>query len=163
MTGNSTATNRLIRDLHRLHRDRPSGISALPEASNLFFWTALIFGPEDSEWEGGIFKLNLTFPSDYPHSPPKVVFSTVMHHPNIYADGRICLDILQNRWTASYDCLSILTSIQSLLTDPNVNSPANVQAASQYSTNRDLYIQKVRECVTNSLLEHTVEEEKTEE
>ena len=43
----------------------------------------------------------------------------------VYNDGGICLDILQNQWSPIYDICSILTSIQSLLCDPNPNSPAN--------------------------------------
>ena len=43
----------------------------------------------------------------------------------VYADGGICLDILQNQWSPIYDVSAILTSIQSLLSDPNPNSPAN--------------------------------------
>lgn len=35
-----------------------------------------------------------------------------MFHPNVYADGGICLDILQNRWSPTYDVSAILTSIQ---------------------------------------------------
>ena len=30
----------------------------------------------------------------------------------VYADGSICLDILQNRWSPTYDVSAILTSIQ---------------------------------------------------
>ena len=55
-----------------------------------------------------------------------------MFHPNIYTNGSICLDILQHNWSPIYDVCAILTSIQSLLTDPNPNSPANVQAAKLY-------------------------------
>ena len=44
-----------------------------------------------------------------------VKFSTKMFHPNIYTDGSICLDILQNRWSPTYDVAAILTSIQSLV------------------------------------------------
>ncbi|CAN0597534.1 unnamed protein product, partial [Laminaria digitata] len=46
-------------------------------------------------------------------------------HPNIYNNGQICLDILQNQWSPIYDICAILTSIQSLLCDPNPASPAN--------------------------------------
>ena len=55
-----------------------------------------------------------------------------MSHPNVYADGGICLDILQNRWSPTYDVSAILTSIQSLLDEPNPNSPANNVAAQLY-------------------------------
>ena len=56
--------------------------------------------------------------------------------PAVYADGGICLDILQNQWSPIYDVSAILTSIQSLLCDPNPNSPANSEAARLYNDNR---------------------------
>ena len=82
-----------------------------------------------------MFQLHLEFSEDYPNKPPKVKFTTELFHPNIYTDGSICLDILSHMWSPVYDVGSILTSIQSLLTDPNVNSPANNEAAQMYSNN----------------------------
>ena len=82
-------------------------------------WQAIIFGPDDTPWEGGTFKLVLEFTEDYPNKAPQVRFLTKMFHPNIYNDGQICLDILQNQWSPIYDISAILTSIQSLLFDPN--------------------------------------------
>jgi len=73
-----------------------------------------------------------------------------MFHPNVYASGQICLDILQNQWSPIYDIAAILTSIQSLLTDPNPNSPANVEAAKLYNENRREYDRKVMEYVEAS-------------
>lgn len=76
-------------------------------------------------YPGGIYSMRLTFCDRYPEKPPKVRFTTKMFHPNVYADGNICLDIIAAKWSPSYTVSSILTSIQSLLTDPNVQSPAN--------------------------------------
>jgi ubiquitin-conjugating enzyme E2 A len=53
---------------------------------------------------------------------PTVKFLSKMFHPNVYANGELCLDILQNRWSPTYDVAAILTSVQSLLHDPNPNS-----------------------------------------
>ncbi|POI24654.1 hypothetical protein CIB84_011596, partial [Bambusicola thoracicus] len=58
------------------------------------------------------FKLVIEFSEEYPNKPPTVRFLSKMFHPNVYADGSICLDILQNRWSPTYDVSSILTSIQ---------------------------------------------------
>jgi hypothetical protein len=47
----------------------------------------------------------------------------------VYSDGTLCLDIIQEHWSPCHNICSILTSIQSLLTDPNCASPANPEAA----------------------------------
>jgi ubiquitin-protein ligase len=60
----------------------------------------------------GTFKLTLDFTEEYPNRPPLVKFACPMFHPNIYADGGICLDILQNQWSPIYDVAGVLTSIQ---------------------------------------------------
>lgn len=75
----------------------------------------------DTPFEDGTFKLCLTFDETYPNKPPTVKFISKMFHPNVYANGELCLDILQNRWSPTYDVAAILTSIQSLLHDPNPN------------------------------------------
>ena len=77
--------------------------------------------PADTPFEDGTFKLLLTFDESYPNKPPTVKFLSKMFHPNVYANGELCLDILQNRWSPTYDVAAILTSIQSLLHDPNPN------------------------------------------
>jgi len=141
------ARRRLLRDLKRISSDPPTGIIANPDANDLLVWHAVIFGPEDTPWEGGTFKLRLQFLEEYPNRPPVVKFVTKLFHPNIYSDGAICLDILANQWSPIYDVSAILASIQSLLTDPNPNSPANVEAAKLYVENRREYDRKVAEVI----------------
>ncbi|TWW55243.1 Ubiquitin-conjugating enzyme E2 A [Takifugu flavidus] len=98
----------------------------------------------------GTFKLTIEFTEEYPNKPPTVRFISKMFHPNVYADGSICLDILQNRWSPTYDVSSILTSIQSLLDEPNPNSPANSQAAQLYQENKREYEKRVSAIVEQS-------------
>ena len=94
------------------------GISAVPDEQNAryfhvvvagmkkhyiplfkFSWPSdgAISGPEGSPFEGGVFKLELFLPEDYPMSAPKVRFITKIYHPNIDKLGRICLDILKGK------------------------------------------------------------------
>lgn len=61
------------------------------------------------------FKLSLEFPSSYPYTAPTVKFITPCFHPNVDLQGNICLDILKEKWSASYDVRAVLLSIQSLL------------------------------------------------
>ena len=107
----------------------------------------------DTPFEDGTFKLLLTFDESYPNKPPTVKFLSRMFHPNVYANGELCLDILQNRWSPTYDVAAILTSIQSLLHDPNPNSPANAEAAQLYRENMKEYVRRVRATVEDSWLE----------
>ena len=86
---------------------------------------------------------------------PQVRFLTKMFHPNIYNDGQICLDILQNQWSPIYDISAILTSIQSLLCDPNPASPANSEASRLYNENRREYNRRVREIVEQSWIDES--------
>lgn len=87
-------------------------MSGAPTDNNIMIWHAVIFGPHDTPFEDGTFKLTLEFTEEYPNKPPTVRFVSKMFHPNVYADGSICLDILQNRWSPTYDVSAILTSIQ---------------------------------------------------
>ncbi|KAG6735562.1 hypothetical protein POTOM_061827 [Populus tomentosa] len=140
------ARKRLMRDFKRLQQDPPAGISGAPQDNNIMLWNAVIFGPDDTPWDG------------------------------VYADGSICLDILQNQWSPIYDVAAILTSIQdnrgdcsgsnfqrlfrflidvdfcwnSLLCDPNPNSPANSEAARMFSETKREYNRRVREIVEQS-------------
>uniref|UniRef100_A0A8C2IFL2 Ubiquitin-conjugating enzyme E2B (RAD6 homolog) n=1 Tax=Cyprinus carpio TaxID=7962 RepID=A0A8C2IFL2_CYPCA len=126
----------------RLQEDPPTGVSGAPSENNIMLWNAVIFG-----------YLVIEFSEEYPNKPPTVRFISKMFHPNVYADGSICLDILQNRWSPTYDVSSILTSIQSLLDEPNPNSPANSQAAQLYQENKREYEKRVSAIVEQSWLD----------
>lgn len=45
-------------------------------------WNAVIFGPTDTPFEDGTFKLVMEFSEDYPNKPPVVRFVSKMFHPN---------------------------------------------------------------------------------
>ncbi|OBZ74651.1 Ubiquitin-conjugating enzyme E2 G1 [Grifola frondosa] len=115
----------------------------------MYEWEIMIIGPPDTIYEGGFFKARLTFPEDFPLSPPKMRFITPMWHPNIYPDGNVCISILHppgedqygyeesgERWLPVHTVESILISVISLLSSdkPNLDSPANVDAAKEVRT-----------------------------
>eukprot|EP00494_Astrolonche_serrata_P009238 UN09289 len=63
-------------------------------------WDATVNGPENSPYEGGTYKLKITFPQNYPLRPPKLKFVTKIYHCNInHETGAICLDILKGKWS----------------------------------------------------------------
>eukprot|EP00011_Vannellida_sp_DIVA3-517-6-12_P014835 CAMPEP_0114627960 /NCGR_PEP_ID=MMETSP0168-20121206/12570_1 /TAXON_ID=95228 ORGANISM="Vannella sp., Strain DIVA3 517/6/12" /NCGR_SAMPLE_ID=MMETSP0168 /ASSEMBLY_ACC=CAM_ASM_000044 /LENGTH=127 /DNA_ID=CAMNT_0001839319 /DNA_START=21 /DNA_END=401 /DNA_ORIENTATION=+ len=105
------------------------GVSAFPNSDNFFQWAATIVGPSSTPYAELTYKLTLSFPADYPYSAPTVRFATPIFHPNVDQYGNICLDILKDKWSAIYNVSTILISIQSLLGEPNNDSPLNCLAA----------------------------------
>lgn len=132
------AIQRIQKELVFLKEESKSmpGCSAGPDDDNIFNWSAIIIGPKDTPYEGGVFKLSIKFPSDYPYKAPKVNFVTPMYHCNINRSGNICLDILKNKWSPVLTVGKILLSICSLLSDPNPDDPLNVDVAELFIQDR---------------------------
>ncbi|GIX64259.1 ubiquitin-conjugating enzyme, putative [Babesia caballi] len=144
------ARRRIVQDISKVTKDPPEGVRAEPFPDDMMVCHAIIRGPKDTLWETGTFHLLVKFTEEYPTKPPKVKFLSKIYHPNVYPDGRICLDILQNQWTAIYDISAVLMSIQSLLSDPNVKSPANTEAATTLEKDKVAYDKNVLRCVEDS-------------
>jgi len=124
-----SVNKRLQSELMSLMMSGDVGISAFPDGDNIFQWTGTINGGDGTGYDGYTFKLALKFPTSYPYEAPQVTFSTPCFHPNVDQYGNICLDILKEKWSAAYNVRTVLLSIQSLLGDPNLDSPLNGHAA----------------------------------
>lgn len=138
------ALRRIEKELQDLRKDPPSNCSAGPEGEDLYRWEGVIMGPADSPYTGGVFKLHIQFPVDYPFKPPHVQFVTKIYHPNINAAGLICLDILKQQWSPALTIGKVLLSITSLLTDPNPDDPFVPEIANLYKTNKTQYEENAR-------------------
>ena len=131
---------RLVKELKEFEKDPPTGCSGgLVNKNNLYKWEATIIGPTDSPYSGGIFKLSIDLPENYPFKPPKIKFITSILHPNINSSGSICLDILAKNWSPVLTISKTLLSISSLLTDPNPDDPLNKYIADIYINDREKY------------------------
>eukprot|EP01018_Ginkgo_biloba_P029465 Gb_38981 [translate_table: standard] len=130
-------SRRLQSELMGLMMSGDPGVSAFPEADNIFSWVGTINGGKDTVYEGTEYKLSLRFTTDYPFKPPQVKFETLCFHPNVDQYGNICLDILQDKWSSAYDVRTILLSIQSLLGEPNNESPLNSHAAALWNNQEE--------------------------
>ena len=139
------ALKRVTRELLDLRNDPPMNCSAGPEGDDMFRWEGLIIGPEDSPYAGGVFKLRILFPLDYPFKCPTVTFITKIYHPNINSAGIICLDILKNQWSPVLTISKVLLSICSLLNDPNPNDPLMPEIANLYKSDIAQYTFNARE------------------
>jgi len=93
MAEGGIARARLIEERRAWRKDHPYGFHARPEQSedgtnNLMKWKCGIPGPENTNWEGGLYTVTMEFTEDYPSRPPKVRFVPPLFHPNIYPSGK---------------------------------------------------------------------------
>jgi len=132
----SSVAKRLSNELMTLMMSASPGISAFPKSDgNLFEWVGTIEGPAETIYAGLTFRISVSFPHNYPYVAPAIKFDTPCFHPNVdITGGSICLDILQDKWSAVYSVHTILLSLQSLLGEPNNASPLNPDAASLWNT-----------------------------
>jgi len=124
--------SRLQKELYEVrHSDALASIGGCAgpiKKSDLYHWKACFIGPKNSGYDGGLFRLLIDFPNDYPKSKPDVNFKYPVFHPNVYCKGfdennpqgkyHICIDNLNN-WNENYSMVSVILSIQNLLSNPN--------------------------------------------
>jgi len=153
----------LKRQLQDLMKNPVEGFSAGLKADDIFEWQIMIVGPQETPYEGGFFNANIQFPKEYPNLPPTMKFTTDIWHPNVYTDGKVCISILHppgedewgyekasERWLPIHTVETIVYSVISMLSDPNTESPANLEAAKQFREDPDGFKKKVSRCVRRS-------------
>ncbi|KAI2093538.1 hypothetical protein LOZ36_000080 [Ophidiomyces ophidiicola] len=151
----SSTIKRLHRELAEYQSSSNEAILHLNPISDddLLHWEAVLKGVPNTPYEGihppktpkkqtvrylmrihdidGLWSLKISIPSTYPLSPPTITFTTPICHPNIsFTTGEICLTLLTTEhWTPAYTLSSTLLAIHQLLTDPQPDSPLNVDIA----------------------------------
>lgn len=156
------AIRRLQSELKQLNKEPNYFYSAYPNETNFLEWEFIIIGPPETFYEGGMFKGKMTFPKEYPNRPPELNFITNLYHPNIYKDGRVCISILHEgidefgyesvneRWNPSHGINTVLMSILSMLGCPNFESPANVDASTEWRNSELEYKKKIFKLVSET-------------
>nr|VDD64841.1 unnamed protein product [Brassica oleracea] len=169
---NSNLPRRIIKETQRLLSEPAPGISASPSEENMRYFNVMVLGPSQSPYEGGVFKLELFLPEEYPMSAPKVScfgleviffytsvrsgssndndleqvrFLTKIYHPNIDKLGRICLDILKDKWSPALQIRTVLLSIQALLSAPNPDDPLSENIAKHWKSNEAEAVETAKE------------------
>ncbi|XP_050629198.1 ubiquitin-conjugating enzyme E2 N-like [Macaca thibetana thibetana] len=115
--------HRIIKETQRLLAEPVLGIKTEPDESNARYFHVVTADPQGSPFVGGTFKLELFLPEEYPMAAPKVCFMTKIYQPNVDKLGRICLDILKDKCYPALQILTVLLSIQALLSAPNPDDP----------------------------------------
>ena len=136
--GTDVGIRRLQRDLKVIQEDAASNIFVTPRRDDLSVVDALVLGPADTPYDGALLHFQLNILPTYPMNPPEVRFlttdsGTLRLHPQLYADGKVCLSILGTwhgpRWTASSSIRTVLLSIQSLLCEDPLRCEPGMETA----------------------------------
>ncbi|MCJ1386212.1 Ubiquitin-conjugating enzyme E2 D2 [Xylographa soralifera] len=147
--GYTDAATRIMLELSQVaeYNGLQEPFSLAPFDGDIFNCLGTIYGPQGTPYDGGIFYLWIKFPTDYPFNPPKIRFLTNIFHPNINADGHICLDVLREKWSPVLTISRMLLSISSFLDDPNPNQSLVPKASKQYQKDKAAYDNNIRMCV----------------
>ena len=97
-------------------------------------------GPKATPYEGGIFRVKLIIPNEFPIAPPKGIFITKIFHPNISEKGDICVNTLQRDWNSrQWSLYNLFEVIKCLLIVPFPESALNEEAGKIFMENYDEY------------------------
>ncbi|QCD84442.1 constitutive photomorphogenesis protein 10 [Vigna unguiculata] len=135
-TSVSASGKRIQREMVELNNDPPPDCSAGPKGDNLYHWIATIIGTPGTPYQGGIFFLDIKFPSDYPFKPPQVVFKTRIYHCNVDPDGLVSMGILKDDWSPALTITKVLLAVRSIFTNPDHYNAVVPGIAHLYSGDR---------------------------
>ncbi|PWA40294.1 ubiquitin-conjugating enzyme E2 4 [Artemisia annua] len=123
-------------------------VELINESNHQFY--VFFHGPADSLYTGGVWKVSVELPEEYPFSSPSIAFSTKIYHPNIHFEtGTVCVNVLNQTWSPLTDLVNVFEIyLPMLLNEPNAEDPLNADAAALLLRDRAAYEAKVKElCV----------------
>lgn len=141
-----TALEQITKELQELG-SKPLEDWSIESNRNVFQWKATTMGLYDTPYAGGVFFLEITFPSNYPSSPPKILFTSKIYHPNINSSGSIQLKSLGVDWMPTFTMREILAQISDLLRKPCLDEALQPDIAQLYKHDKSRFETTAREWV----------------
>jgi ubiquitin-conjugating enzyme E2 Z len=126
--------SRLLKDVKQILKNplTENGIYYIHDDTDILKGYALIIGPSDTPYYGGNYFFEISYPTDYPHSPPSIKYMTngnkIRFNPNLYTCGKVCVSLLNTwrgeQWTSCQTISTVLLTLCTLLCkDPLLNEP----------------------------------------
>uniref|UniRef100_A0A6C0D6N2 Ubiquitin-conjugating enzyme E2 Z n=1 Tax=viral metagenome TaxID=1070528 RepID=A0A6C0D6N2_9ZZZZ len=136
---------RLLNDVKNIIKNplTENGIYYVHDDEDMLKGYALIIGPCDTPYFGGNYFFEINYPTNYPHSPPHVIYCTngdnIRFNPNLYTNGKVCVSILNTwrgeQWTSCQTISTLLLTLCTLLCkDPLLNEPGVTKTHNDFTT-----------------------------
>jgi len=113
--------------------------------NNILNWVGLLVTPQ-KPFDGRAFKIEITFPAEYPFKPPKIIFKTKIYHPNIDEKGNVCLPIISpENWKPATKTDQVIQALLALINDPEPEHPLRGEIAEEYTKDKNRFMAKAAE------------------
>ncbi|KAM9915046.1 hypothetical protein OXX59_004708 [Metschnikowia pulcherrima] len=124
----------------------------------------IFHGPSDTPYAGGVWKLRVELPDQYPIKSPSIGFVNRIFHPNIdEMSGSVCLDVINQTWSPMFGLLNIFENfLPHLLRYGNPSDPLNTEASGLMTKNETKYVETVKQYVKQYASQSFVSEDTAE-
>lgn len=130
----------LYKQQQELDKHSPDCVNPVINAEDPLDIQADIEGPKGTPYEGGLFRVKLFIPDDFPRAAPKGYFMTKIYHPNVSEKGEICVNTLKRDWNpAQWSLYNLFEVIKCLLIVPFPQSSLNEEAGKIFMENYNEY------------------------
>jgi len=132
--------NLVLRQIGSLSEQKLDGVSMVPNNDDPADIQALIEGPEQTPYAGGMYRVKICLGAEFPLQPPRAFFLTRIFHPNIAPNGDVCVNTLKRDWDPqNWSIGHILQIIRCLLIVPFPESALNEEAGRLFMENYEEY------------------------
>ncbi|KAI2660227.1 Ubiquitin-conjugating enzyme E2 L3 [Labeo rohita] len=140
------ASRRLHKELDEIRKSGMKNFRNIQvDESNILTWQGLIV-PDNPPYDKGAFRIEITFPAEYPFKPPKITFKTKIYHPNIDEKGQVCLPVISaENWKPATKTDQVIQSLIALVNDPQPEHPLRADLAEEYSKDRKKFFKNAEE------------------
>ena len=154
------AARRISKELQKLQDNGIPSVCDIGLVDDQIFEWEITIVPDSPPYSEGAFKVGITYPSEYPFKPPRLVFKTKIYHPNVAENGDICLQIISaEHWRPETTIRGVITALLNLMNEPNVEHPLRADLAEEYRQDRETFMRNAEEFTRTHALERPSTEE----
>ncbi|OHT00213.1 hypothetical protein TRFO_33165 [Tritrichomonas foetus] len=114
---------RIVKELNHIAHNPDPTIVVFAFKAFVEKWRVFIQGPAGTPYQNYWWHLLVTFPINFPNSPPNFRFINVPYHQNVSPEGKLIFTMLEQNYQPTMRVNNILKAIQNLLLNPDDTMP----------------------------------------